>query len=132
MGVFAAHSLQTLNVAKDTITCAEYSMKTTPVASLIYHKNKVHHWVYSQLVPKANLTLKPTLMLILLLLLLLLLLMSSSFQLELQRSSTVLCLACRHAFPPAVAGYTNPCPNPNVNPNELGWGRVDCHPTDEH
>jgi len=28
--------------------------------------------------------------------------MSSSFQLELQRSSTVLCLACRHAFPPVV------------------------------
>jgi len=28
--------------------------------------------------------------------------MSSSFQLELQRSSTVLCLACRYAFPPAV------------------------------
>jgi len=28
--------------------------------------------------------------------------MSSSFQLELQRSSTLLCLACRHAFPPAV------------------------------
>jgi len=28
--------------------------------------------------------------------------MSSSFQLELQRSSTVPCLACRHAFPPAV------------------------------
>jgi len=28
--------------------------------------------------------------------------MSSSFQLELQRSSTVLCLACRHAFLPAV------------------------------
>jgi len=27
---------------------------------------------------------------------------SSSFQLELQRSSTVFCLACRHAFPPAV------------------------------
>jgi len=28
--------------------------------------------------------------------------MSSSFQLQLQRSSTVLCRACRHAFPPAV------------------------------
>jgi len=28
--------------------------------------------------------------------------MSSSFQRELQRSFTVLCLACRHAFPPAV------------------------------